>query len=514
MKWLLSRSAQFALAFLVCGLTMIILVKKPQLPAYAANHISSSCQAPQAICTAKSISTEIEQDEPSILFYSDLPGSGNQLSSILTLPKDPPLSKKPNTFFNFQLYTAFWFGMAVCDTQSYPEQLSTCTPDSDTNIVDPTLSAKHPGTAFAKVEFYPPGWVQKPAGLSCAAKEWCAALVISSFSKNPVTGQTNNSSCQSVAGLEYTNFAFITKSGKPRFGGPPNPIESNVYTFTPDSSIDLLMNPGDQIRIRMHDTSNGLMAILDDQTTRQSGSMTASSANRFGQIRFDPTGTSCNYLPYDFHPMYNTSSELTRVPWMAHSYNISFASEIGQFNPCKAVNPNGTCVDHGGETDCFPASASLLIRISGCIEPITNFRSVSYQPVWPDGNIILHPTSVSFTSPLTSSRYNVNYARIAFETNLPYLESANGYCNINTGIGCTLIPRSTPFYPFFSTHQVQGQCNWQIGGIIPDSINEFHQNKQYGAITKQTYTHLRGVITYYNIFRQIFSSNPCTYGTS
>ena len=50
--------------------------------------------------------------------------------------------------------------MALCDTQSYPEQVKTCTPDSDSNIV-PAANPKQPGTAFMELQFYPPGWVQQ-----------------------------------------------------------------------------------------------------------------------------------------------------------------------------------------------------------------------------------------------------------------------------------------------------------------------------------------------------------------
>ena len=62
--------------------------------------------------------------------------------------------------YHFELNGAIWFGMALCDTQSYPEQVSTCTPDSDSNIVDPAVSPNHPGTAFMELQFYPPGWVR------------------------------------------------------------------------------------------------------------------------------------------------------------------------------------------------------------------------------------------------------------------------------------------------------------------------------------------------------------------
>jgi hypothetical protein len=62
-------------------------------------------------------------DEPSLLFYSNVPGSGNSNVYVLTLPKDPPILPKQDGTggtFNFQLHPAFWFGMAMCDTQSAP----------------------------------------------------------------------------------------------------------------------------------------------------------------------------------------------------------------------------------------------------------------------------------------------------------------------------------------------------------------------------------------------------------
>ena len=71
--------------------------------------------------------------------------------------------------------------MAMCDTQSYPNLVKTCTPDSDKNIVDPAISPNHPGTAFMEMQFYPPGWAAWPAGNSCDPTKWCAALNIDSL---------------------------------------------------------------------------------------------------------------------------------------------------------------------------------------------------------------------------------------------------------------------------------------------------------------------------------------------
>src|SRR5579859_5260471 len=383
----------------------------------------------------------VGHDEPSMLFYSNQPGSGNQMTWQLTLPKDPttlPTQGGGGTF-NFQLHPAFWFGMAMCDTQSYPEQVSTCAPDSDSNIVDPAVSPNHPGTAFMEMQFYPPGWAPWPAGNSCDATKWCAALNIDSLSEDPVNGTVLNPTCAAQTGLEYVNFAFITKSGVPQPSSPPNPVQSTINTFTPNPAADLFMNSGDTLVVTLHDTAHGLQIVIHDKTTGQTGSMTASAANGFGQVQFAPTGTSCTNIPYDFHPMYSTSSEQTRVTWAAHSYNIAFADEIGHFDYCQGTNTivggvcpsgntegnaaNGGEASDGDDLGCFPAGASTLVQVAGCLATNTGFDGVPYTPVWPDGNTTLHPTSILFTSPLTGSGYDVNYSRMAFEADLPRIET-------------------------------------------------------------------------------------------
>jgi hypothetical protein len=248
----------------------------------------------------------------------------------LQLPDDPPTPPKQDGTggtFNFQLHPAFWFGMAMCDDQSAPNPGGSalagpnisCTPDSDSNIFDGTNTShadyigKHPGTAFMEMQFYPPGWIG-----SCDAVHWCSALNIDSLSQNLNSGQVQNLACQNAAfgGIEYINFAFITKDGVP--GGPPSPLLVNPSTFKPTANT-LLYNPGDVLRVVLQDTPNGLQVSITDLTTDESGSMTASAANGFAQIRFDPSGTDCavgtHNISSDFHPMYATSSEHTRVPW-------------------------------------------------------------------------------------------------------------------------------------------------------------------------------------------------------
>ena len=508
-------------------------------------HMHVNCAAGAATCTEVYDSEKVfgegsyvGHDEPSNLFYSNVPGSGNQMRYQLTLPKDPspsaPLS--PGKSFNFELHPAFWFGMAMCDTQSFPELLPNCKPDSDSNIVDPAISAFHPGVAFMEMQFYPPGWAFFPqaGGISCDSTKWCAALNIDSLSQNPVTGQSLNPTCASTTGVEYVNFAFITKNGTPQPNSPPNPVNSTANTFTPNPNADLFMNSGDKLAVTLHDTAHGLQIVINDKTTAQSGSMTTSAKNGFGQVLYAPTGTTCQNIPYDFHPMYSTSSEKTRVTWAAHSYNIAFSDEIGHFDLCTAISgPGGNCTGLEGiandqepadadDVVCQPASASLRVQVTGCVNPgavIQGFDGTSYQALWPDGNTKLRPTPIQFSSPLTGNGYNVQYSRTAFETDLPRIE--NPPCDRFTGAGCTLIPTTDDvgpsgnpqpavFYPFFSTTKSSGKCIWQEGNHIPGSTNDFGQNAQYGTLLNLTYTTIGGgPTTRYNDFRGIFPRIRC-----
>ncbi len=525
----------------------------PQAAASTSQHMAINCAQASAMCTEVANSWDVfghyvGHDEPSALFYSNVPGSGNHMSYNVTLPTDPS-ARNPTRVgksYAFELSGADWFGMAMCDTQSYPEQLSTCTPDSDSNIVDPAVSPTHAGEAFMEMQFYPPGWVPWPTwqvavgASSCDPTQWCAALNIDSLSLNPVTGQQNNATCEAQVGEEYVNFAFITKNGVAQ--GPANPVDATTLgTFTPNPSADLFMNSGDHLSVSFADTPNGLRVIIDDLSTHQSGSMTASAANGFAQVQYDPTGTSCNAIPYDFHPMYSTSSPATRVTWAAHSYNIAFDSEIGHFQFCNGPvaipdtpfgldasgNPTtcpagdtegegaGAQPADGDDAFCFPAQEALTFKVAGCTNTNTGFDGASYQPLWPDGNTRLHPTPFQFSSPETGRNYNVQYQQAALEADLPDIETNT--CNRTTGVGCTLIPTTdtgqpAAFYPFYSTTRAHG-CVWQFGNNIPGEITNFGGNAQWGSLLQLPYTTTGGAVSLrYNDFRNIFRGNPCTQG--
>src|SRR5712691_10435751 len=102
------------------------------------------CQQNSPLCTEVADSLNYDgvytgHDEPSLLFYSNVPGAGNSNVYRLTLPKDPPQKPKQDGTggtFNFQLHPAFWFGMALCDTESAPNFTNTCNANTDDNIFD------------------------------------------------------------------------------------------------------------------------------------------------------------------------------------------------------------------------------------------------------------------------------------------------------------------------------------------------------------------------------------------
>jgi hypothetical protein len=534
----------------------------------AAQHMAIKCSE-SAVCAEVADYAEVfganyyvGHDEPAALFYSNRPGSGNNARYLFKLPSDPSPNNPsaPGKSYNFQLHPAIWFGMALCDTQSYPEQVSTCTPDSDSNIVDPAVSPNHPGTAFTELQFYPPGWVAWPtfavaAGAgACDPTKWCAAMNVFSLLEDPVNGTTQNPTCAAKIGLETFEFAFVTRNGHSQ--APANPLDATLRTYTPDPAKDLFMNSGDRIQVTMHDSAQGLRADLVDLTTHQRGSMTASPANGFAQFKYDPTGTSCTAIPYAFHPMYSTSSEQTRVIWAAHSYNVAFTDEIGHWQFCNGatapatpfgVDQNGnpiSCPDGNTEDDsepagtadpaaddnfCFPASEATLVRLQGCTDTNTGFDGVAYHPVWPDGNTRLHPTPIQFTSPTTGPGYRFQYERAGLEADLPRIETNT--CDRATGAGCTLIPTDDEgqpalFYPYFSIAASRdggdhhgdrnGTCVWQLGSTIPGTTNDFGKNAGYGSLLANPYLIFGGggashlVI---NDFRNVFSRNPCPAGT-
>jgi len=497
----------------------------------------------------------VGHDEPSLLFYSNERGAGFNNVYRIRLPKDPPtLPKQDGTggTWNFQLHPAFWFGMAMCDDQGNPNPGGSpnagpnipCIPDSDRNIFDsPDPAARdyigrHPGTAFMEMQFYPPGWIN-----SNSPTQWTAALNIDSFQNNDNTGQGNNPACAAITNGEYVNFAFIQTDGVPFPAGSPSPLGPVVQL----NANTLFMNPGDELVVTLADTQHGLKVTIRDLTTGQTGFMVASGANGFASVLWDPNGTNCDFathnLPHDFHPAYATSSEHTRVPGAAHSYNIAFSDEVGHFEYCSSVAQEGGACTSTPASDpptglddafCFDAAFAAsfgLIPLGGCIDSDADFDGVPYRNnTWPGSfsnpsqDALFHAQPVVFSSPLFRDGEGEmrNFSRIAFEADLPRVEGGTvppcqrhlqNPSDTNPGTGCVNPPVGADFYPIYTTRLDARGCQWQEGGpFIPGTLNDFGGNSQseYGPIQASFYPAPNFEPQYiYENFHRTLPFNPC-----
>jgi hypothetical protein len=490
----------------------------------------------------------VGHDEPSIEFKSGVPGSGNDITYTLTLPTEPPVRPRPGGgggTWNFQLRPTFWFGLTLCDSESAPEFTKTCIPDSDANDLvgtDPNAAdyiGKHPGNAYMELQFYGPGYVPQFEGFGCAAKVYCAAMTIDSLTQDQNTGVANTAACNNyiLGGIEPINWAYITKNGVSQ--APANPLATgtfdapNLAAVTPDYAKDLLMKPGDRIRIHMSDTAAGFRVDLTDLTSGGHGSMTASVANGFGHVLYTPTSDTCQMAPYAFHPEYSTANPRGNT-WSAHTYNVAYSDEIGHFENCLQVDADFNCAVPGiedaagldaddGNNFCVPKEDSSLIRIDGCFSGDGDWDSPSYKRDWPGTNPFavldrtFHPSPVRFTSPLTKNG-TVGYSTIAFEADLPRIEAADSqdnppFCDRITGANCVNPPNGAAFYPFFTTAKVSGTCVWQEGGkFIPGTTNTFggSSTTEFGPLLKTVYP-APGFTTVsrFNNFNSGDVRNPC-----
>ncbi len=510
------------------------------------------CQSRASLCADAYDNPEGEyvgHDEPSLEFKSGIPGSGNDITYTITLPTEPSTfptaSGADGSTWNFQLRPTFWFGLTLCDTESAPEFTNKCRPDSDSNDLVGTnphardYIGKHPGNAYMELQFYGPGYVEQFEGFGCTAHQYCAAMTIDSRTLNQNNGVENTAACDNyiLGGAEPINWAYITRNGQSQ--APANPLftgtfdNPNLTAVTPDPNKDLFMNPGDRVRIHMHDTQAGLRIDLFDLTTGQNGSMTASTGNGFGHILYKPHSHSCKMKPYAFHPEYSTGNPRGNT-WSAHTYNVAMSDEIGHFENCLAIDAEFNCTQPGaqeadGQLDedddnnfCVPGEDSTLVKINGCFSNDADWDGQSYRLDWPgtDPNPVtdqqLHPSPLLFTSPLINGRWD--YSTIAFETDLPRIEAEDAqdnapFCNRTTGANCVNPPNGAQFYPFFTTGTANGTCVWQEGGnYIPGTTNHFggSSTAEYGPLLKTVYPEAGFTTTQlFNNFNSGDKSNPC-----
>lgn len=412
----------------------------------------------------------IGHDEPSLQFLSSVPGSGNNVQWQITLPRERPLPATQT----LENQVAFWFSMALCDPNSFPN--GGCIPGSDSN--NPGAA----GSAFLEMQFYPPGNPPFINNISCDFKHWCASLHINSL-------EVTSAGDLNPACTEPTNFAFVQRNGVPT--GPAGPDNQTNASFTPNAQT-LLMNQGDQLQITIKDTQHGVMTGINDLTIGKSGFMVASGANGFQTLNRD----TCAGTAFDFHPEFSTAKFGNFVPWAALQANVGFASEIGHFVP----GANGD-----GDADDAPCFASG-VTVPGCLNFAEggdiDFDGTSYVADWPDGthnnatSLKIGSVAGNGVGPISArgngQAYDHPYPQAIFETDVAASEST---CDFVTGAGCVVPPPGAAFYPFYSLarHSGGGDDEGDRGGdrgacylafgndIAGATVNDFGKLAQYGT---------------------------------
>jgi hypothetical protein len=479
----------------------------------------------------------VGHDEPSVKFISSAPNSGNTMTYLMRVPVDPAKAPTNNGSVTDegQLSVAPWFGLPMCDPNSYP--LNPCTPDSDSNqgaINNPADA----GSAFMELQFYPPGYTPFMDNTSCSVTKWCAAVTIDSLEANAAFQLNQN--C-----VEPVNFAYLQTNGIP--AGPPSPQLQDVSSDTPNAHT-LEINPGDALQVSITDPPAGFTTTVHDLTTGQTGWMTASAANGFMNTSF----ANCSGTPFTFHAEYNTAKQQNQVPWAALEGGVLAEQEIGHSEVCSSMTnqdpfsetfANGqsftdnnvfdtcrggsegasntgenpadfataetqglagptACATQGdlceyGDGFCFqagPRTAQIngqnVTEFSAANQCVANraqngdldFEGLDYVPFsWPNGGPN-HPTSEEVVGPFDSG--GNAYPTIQFETDLVGSESL---CNVATGGGCTAPPLGSHFYPFWSLTKTSDGlgtqstgCEWTFGNTIPNLVNNFGRDAQYG----------------------------------
>jgi hypothetical protein len=402
----------------------------------------------------------IGHDEPGIGFISTVPHSGSNMQWDLTLTKDKPFPATQS----FELFPTVWFSLALCDPNSYPN--GACIPSSDENSPGFPGAPGGAGSAVLELQFYPPGYPPFVTQISCDMTHWCAALTIDSLEVQS-NGQLNPN-C-----TEPFNFAFIQTDGVPT--GPPGPATATNATFAPNGQT-LLMNQGDHLRLTIKDTPEGLLTLVEDLSTGQSGFMVAGAANGFQNT--DPN--TCEGTNFNFRPEFDTAKFGNFVPWAVLQANVDVSMEIGHFE----VPDNDS-----DDSQCFPGPV-----IAGCLGADLDFDGPSYQLDWP-GTSRNTSTPLKFGSvagngigPISAAGngndYDNPYPIVHFEATVSDSETT---CQPN-GVGCVIPPVGAQFYPYYSLitnggfeYGGEGQsCVLVFGGFSGPGIQNFGGDAQYG----------------------------------
>ena len=535
-----------SIATVVAAAVAVFLTAVPIAAARASavsGHAAINCAYSSGLCTEVGNSDDVfghyvGHDEPSMLFYSH--GTAPETTCATTSRADRAAATDPTApdkSYNFELSGADWLGMAMCDTQSYPEQVKTCPPDSDATSSIPPISPTR-GQAYMEMQFYPPGWVPWPTwqvavgASTCSPTQWCAALNIDSLSLNPVTGQANNTTCLDQVGEEYVNFAFLTQNGKSRAPGQPG--RRDDCGRSRPSVKDLFMNPGDHLQVSFTDTPNGVKVRIDRPHHRPVGVHDGEPGERVraGQVR--PTGTSCTAIPYDVPPDVQQRRRRRRgCTWAAGSYNVAFDTEIGHFQFCTGPNPipapvrpatqrqptcpSGNTEGRGrrrttgrrGRLLLFPGSRGAHYNVTGCTYHQYRVRRRLVSAALAGRQHQDASNAVPVQQP--QDRRRTTRSNTSRSGSKPICRRSSRHATTDTGAGCTLIPTTDTrpagaFYPFYYHAARAAAASGSSGTTSPDKSATSARTASTARCSRSTTRRREGVALPPSLTSGTFSS--------
>ena len=235
-----------AIAAIVSSFAVSGAFRGNAMPAHAANSMHIDCSSGRPTCTEVYDSEAVfgknayvGHDEPSTLFYSNVPGSGNQMRYQLTLPKDPSPSLATTPGVALQLPVAP--GLLV----RHGDVRHAVVPRAGNRLHSPTAISTSSIQRSAPTIQERPSWrcssIRRAGchGLradSCDPTKWCAALNIDSLSENPVTGQSNACVCQQRGASSLSTSRSSPRAERHSRAPAESRSMSTINTFTPNPS--------------------------------------------------------------------------------------------------------------------------------------------------------------------------------------------------------------------------------------------------------------------------------------
>jgi hypothetical protein len=292
------------------------------------------------------------------------------------------------------------------------------------------------------------------------------------------------------------------------------------------------MNPGDRIRVILTDSANGLLIVVIDETTHQTGYVQTSAANGFGSRN----AVTCMDAPFTFRPLWNTASCNEAIcGGVAHGYNpfgdfasylnVSWGLEIGHSETqapdstdCHItmnVPPGTWCFGEDPDVDgasfqaaAWPPGANGPGSAVQIISPIgTGFGPTTGILAGTPGSPNCHGKSVSALSQQFGGLAAAAQV-LGFQSVKALQDAIKAFCD-GGGPPMQLYPQirlhagsgggasdanAATFYPYYSLLQpdlytpngeaAPPPCALVIGNFVNgsnNSINDFGQSDQYGV---------------------------------